>query len=69
MRLAPDLTINIKQYLDRVDRVFTTNHYGDLTKGTIRIIDYKTGSTTSSSKASTISSSPRPAIGARPYYN
>lgn len=43
MRLAPDLTINIKQYLDRVDRVFTTNHYGDLTKGTIRIIDYKTG--------------------------
>ncbi|MDE5928675.1 MAG: PD-(D/E)XK nuclease family protein, partial [Duncaniella sp.] len=43
MRLAPDLTINIKQYLDRVDRVFPTDHYGDLTKGTIRIIDYKTG--------------------------
>lgn len=43
MRLAPDLNINIKQYLDRVDRIFPPGHYGDPTQGTIRIIDYKTG--------------------------
>lgn len=43
MTLAPDLTINIKQYLDRVDRVYPPGHYGDPTQGTIRIIDYKTG--------------------------
>lgn len=43
MRLAPDLSINITQYLDRVDRVFPPGRYGDTTQGTIRIIDYKTG--------------------------
>lgn len=43
MRLSPDLTINIKQYLDRIDRIFPPGHYGDPTQGTIRIIDYKTG--------------------------
>jgi len=43
MRLAPDLNINIKQYLDRVDRIYPPGHYGDPTQGTIRIIDYKTG--------------------------
>lgn len=43
MCLAPDLTINISQSLDRVDRIFPPGHYGDPTQGTIRIIDYKTG--------------------------
>lgn len=44
MTLAPDLTINIKQYLDRVDRVYPPGKYGDPMHGVIRIIDYKTGS-------------------------
>lgn len=43
MRLAPDMNINIRQYLDRVDRVFPPDRYGDASQGTIRIIDYKTG--------------------------
>ena len=43
MQLAPDLTINIKQFLDRVDRVYPAGLYGDPASGIIRIIDYKTG--------------------------
>ena len=43
MRLADDLTINIKQYIDRVDRVYPAGSYGDPTRGCIRIVDYKTG--------------------------
>ena len=43
MRLADDLSINFTQSLDRVDRVFPEGHYGDPAMGTVRIIDYKTG--------------------------
>ena len=43
MRLADDLTINIKQYIDRVDRVYPSGGYGDPARGCIRIVDYKTG--------------------------
>lgn len=43
MKLAPDLTINIKQYLDRIDRVYPAGGHGDPMRGTIRIVDYKTG--------------------------
>lgn len=43
MQLAPDLIINIKQYIDRIDRIYPPNRYGEPTQGCIRIIDYKTG--------------------------
>ena len=43
MTLAPDLTINIRQYIDRVDRVYPPGKYGDPTAGHLRIVDYKTG--------------------------
>lgn len=43
MTLAPDLTVNIRQYIDRVDRVYPEGKYGDKSSGLIRIVDYKTG--------------------------
>ncbi len=39
MDIAPGLTVNIKQYIDRVDRVNISNPDGSV----IRLIDYKTG--------------------------
>ncbi|MDE6377278.1 MAG: PD-(D/E)XK nuclease family protein [Duncaniella sp.] len=44
MTLAPDLTINIKQIIDRIDRVYTPGRYGEEAAGRLRIVDYKTGS-------------------------
>ena len=44
MRLAPDLNINFTQSLDRVDRIYPPDSYGDPMRGTVRIVDYKTGS-------------------------
>lgn len=43
MTLAPDLTINIKQYIDRVDRVYLPGRYGEQAAARLRIVDYKTG--------------------------
>lgn len=44
MQLADDLCINFTQSLDRIDSVYPQGHYGDPTQGTVRIVDYKTGS-------------------------
>ncbi len=42
--VRPGLNINILQYIDRIDRVYPEGRYGETTQGTIRIVDYKTGS-------------------------
>ncbi len=44
MRIADDLTININQIIDRIDRVYPEGKYGEPMSGTLRIVDYKTGS-------------------------
>ena len=44
LTLAPDLTVNIVQYIDRIDRVYPPGKYGEPTAGHLRIVDYKTGS-------------------------
>lgn len=38
--VSPDLTINICQFIDRIDRIYPQDH----PEGVIRIVDYKTGS-------------------------
>lgn len=43
LTLAPDLTVNIVQYIDRIDRVYPPGKYGEPTEGRLRIVDYKTG--------------------------
>lgn len=43
MKISDDLTINIKQYIDRIDRVYPEGGYGE-NRGVLRIVDYKTGS-------------------------
>ncbi len=42
MRISSSLNINIKQFIDRIDRVYPTGRYGD-GLGCLRIVDYKTG--------------------------
>lgn len=42
MEINPSLTVNIKQYIDRIDRV----NIGDPARETVRVVDYKTGSDT-----------------------
>ena len=44
MKISDDITINIKQYIDRIDRVYPSGRYGAPDGGVIRIVDYKTGS-------------------------
>lgn len=43
MRISDDLSINILQYIDRIDRIYPSGRYGD-GLGLLRIVDYKTGS-------------------------
>ncbi|MCM1077279.1 MAG: PD-(D/E)XK nuclease family protein [Bacteroides sp.] len=43
MKISDDLTINILQYIDRIDRVYPGGRYGE-GLGVLRIVDYKTGS-------------------------
>lgn len=42
MRINDKLSINIKQYIDRIDRIYPGGRYGD-GLGLLRIVDYKTG--------------------------
>ena len=42
--VRPGLSVNILQYIDRIDRVYPEGKYGIPTEGNIRIVDYKTGS-------------------------
>lgn len=44
MKISDELTINIRQYIDRIDRVYPNGKYGTPDGGIIRIVDYKTGS-------------------------
>ncbi len=44
MRINDSLSINIQQIIDRIDRVYPEGHYGTPGAGTVRIVDYKTGS-------------------------
>lgn len=44
MDIAPGLSINIRQYIDRIDRVYPEGHYGEDSLARLRIVDYKTGS-------------------------
>lgn len=44
MTLAPDLTVNIRQIIDRIDRVYPPGRYGEEAAARVRIVDYKTGS-------------------------
>ncbi len=44
MEISPELTVNIRQYIDRIDRVYSQGHYGEEALSTLRIVDYKTGS-------------------------
>lgn len=46
MKISSDLTVNIRQYIDRIDRVYPSGHYGEESLATLRIVDYKTGSDT-----------------------
>lgn len=43
MKISDSLTINILQYIDRIDRVYPGGRYGE-GLGLLRIVDYKTGS-------------------------
>ncbi|MCM1522167.1 MAG: PD-(D/E)XK nuclease family protein [Muribaculaceae bacterium] len=41
--VRPGLSINICQYIDRIDRVYPEGNYGVASQGWQRIVDYKTG--------------------------
>lgn len=43
MKISDNLTVNILQYIDRIDRVYPGGRYGE-GLGLLRIVDYKTGS-------------------------
>ena len=43
MKISDSLTINILQYIDRIDRIYPGGRYGE-GLGLLRIVDYKTGS-------------------------
>lgn len=43
MKISDDLTVNILQFIDRIDRVYPGGRYGE-GLGLLRIVDYKTGS-------------------------
>lgn len=43
MKISDGLTINILQYIDRIDRIYPGSRYGE-GLGLLRIVDYKTGS-------------------------
>lgn len=43
MKISDNLTINILQYIDRIDRVYPSGVAAE-GRGTLRIVDYKTGS-------------------------
>lgn len=43
MKISDGLTVNILQFIDRIDRVYPGGRYGE-GLGTLRIVDYKTGS-------------------------
>ncbi len=43
MKISDGLTINILQYIDRIDRIYPGGRYGE-GLGLLRIVDYKTGS-------------------------
>ncbi len=44
MEITPDLSVNIRQVIDRIDRVYPEGHYGNDALAKLRIVDYKTGS-------------------------
>lgn len=43
MKITDDLTVNILQFIDRIDRIYPGGRYGE-GFGLLRIVDYKTGS-------------------------
>lgn len=42
-KISDSLSINIRQIIDRIDRVYPQGHYGEDSLGILRIVDYKTG--------------------------
>ena len=42
MKINDSLTVNIRQYIDRIDRIYPSGRYGE-GFGRLRIVDYKTG--------------------------
>lgn len=43
LRISDDISINFRQFIDRIDRVYPGGRYGAPGSGLLRIVDYKTG--------------------------